>query len=139
MTSYGDGTDVDRRRAKRGSDLTIAGGVLVLSGVISVIQGVVALSNDTYLTVARQSIFHSEPSTWGWVQLVVGVVVLGTGVAVTRRAPWARPVGVTVAAISMVANFLFFPGRVFGSMLVIAVDALIIGALLAPGAFDRDD
>ena len=139
MTSYSDGTDSDRRHARRYTDLTMAGGFLVLSGVVSVIQGVIALVNDTYFTVARESIFHSDPTSWGWVQLVGGVVLAVTGIAVVRRAPWARPVALTLAGISMAANFLFFPGRVFGSMLVIAVDAIIIGILIAPGAFEREE
>jgi hypothetical protein len=139
MTSYSDRTDVDRRRERSATNLTLAGGFLVLSGVVSVVQGVIALANDTYFTVARQSIFQSNPTQWGWVQLGGGLVVLVTGIAVLRRTPWARPVALTLASISMVASFLFFPGRVFGSMIVIAVDAIIIGILLAPGAFDRED
>src|SRR4051812_41213509 len=122
MTSYSDGTDSDRRHARWDTSLTMAGGLLVLSGVVSVIQGLIALVNDTYFTVARQSPYQSAPATWGWVQLVVGVVVAATGLAVMRKASWARPVALTLAVISIAVNFLIFPGRVFGSMVVIAVD-----------------
>ena len=99
----------------------------------------IALINGTYFTVARQSIFVSDPETWGWVQLISGAVILGAGVAVIRRAPWARPVAVTLAAMSIAAQIFYFPGHVFGSMLVIAANGLVIGALTAPGVFERDD
>lgn len=112
---------------------------MVVSGGISIVQGVIALVNDTYFTVARQSIFVSDPETWGWVQLVSGAGILLAGLAVLRRAPWARPVAVTLAAISMAAQIFYFPGHVFGSMRVIAANGLVIGALTAPSVFERDD
>jgi hypothetical protein len=139
MTSYSSDSDVERRVAKRSTNLTIAGVFLIISGALSVVQGVIALSTDTYFTVSRESIFQSDPTRWGWVQLVGGIVVLITGIAVLRRTPWARPVGVTLAVISMAGAFLWFPGHVFWSMIVIAVDGLVIGALMAPGVFERDD
>lgn len=139
MTGYSDEADVLRRHAQRATNLTYAGIFMVVSGGISIVQGVIALVNDTYFTVARQSIFVSEPETWGWVQLVSGAVILVAGILVMRRVPWARPVAVTLAAASMASQIFYFPGHVFGSMLVIAANGLVIGALTAPGVFERDD
>ena len=138
MTGYSDEAGVDRH-SKRATDLTYAGMFLALSGGLSIVQGVIAQVNGTYFTVARESIFASDPETWGWVQLVSGAVILVAGIAVLRRAPWARPVAVTVAALSIASQILYFPGHAFGSMLAIAVNGLVIGALTAPGVFDRDD
>jgi len=139
MTSYSDDADVERRHAQRDSSLSYAGIFLVASGALSIVQGAIALVNDTYFTVARQSIFVSDAATWGWVQLVSGAVILVAGIAVLRRAPWARPVAVTLAALSIASQIFFFPGHVFGSMLVIAANGLVIGALTAPGVFERDE
>jgi hypothetical protein len=139
MASYSDEADVERRHAQRATNLTYAGIFLVISGGISVVQGVIALVNGTYFTVARQSIFVSDPETWGWVQLISGAVILVAGVAVLRKARWARPVAVALAAISIAAQIFYFPGHVFGSMLVIAANGLVIGALTTPGVFERDE
>jgi hypothetical protein len=137
MTSYGSDADVDRLDGARATNLTIAGVVLMLSGAVHLVQGVISLVDDEYFTVSPESIFEFDPTAWGWVQLVGGIVVLVTGIAVLTRASWARPVAVAVAGISMAASFLFFPGHVFWSMLVIAIDGLVIGAVIAPGAFER--
>lgn len=139
MSSYHSETDVEYRVATRSRNLTFAGVFLILSGALNVLQGVIALVSDTYFRVSRESIFDVNVTTWGWAQLIGGVIVFVTGFAVLRRAPWARPVGVTLAVLSMAAAFFFFPGHVFWAMLVIAVDGLVIGALMAPGAFERDD
>ena len=139
MTGYSDEADVARRHAQRAKNLTYAGIFLAISGGISIVQGVIAQVNGTYFTVARQSVMVSAPETWGWVQLISGAVILVAGVAVLRRAPWARPVALALAAISMASQIFYFPGHVFGSMLVIAANGLVIGALTAPGVFERDD
>jgi len=139
MTGYSSESDVERRVATRSRNLTIAGVFLMLSGALNIVQGVIALTNDTYFRVSRESIFDFSITTWGWAQLVGGVLVLLTGAAVLRRMAWARPAAVTLAVISMAGAFMFFPGHVFWSMLVIAVDGLVIGAVLTPGVFERDD
>jgi hypothetical protein len=137
MTSYGSSTDTDRQVGARDTNLTIAGVILMLSGGVHLAQGVISLVDDEYFTVSPESIFEFDPGTWGWLQLVGGLVVLATGIAVLTRTPWARPAAVTVAGISMFTSFLFFPGHVFWSMLVIAIDGFVIGAVMAPGAFER--
>jgi uncharacterized membrane protein len=139
MTGYSDEADVARRHAQGATNLTYAGIFLVISGGISIVQGAIAQVNGTYFTVARQSIMTSDPETWGWVQLVSGAVILVAGIAVLRRAPWARPVAMALAAISIAAQIFYFPGHVFGSMLVVAANGLVIGALAAAGVFERDD
>jgi hypothetical protein len=139
MSSYHSETDVEYRVATRSRNLTFAGVFLILSGALNVVQGVIALTSDTYFTASRESIFNVNVTAWGWAQLVGGVIVFITGFAVLRRAPWSKPVGVTMAVLSMAAAFCFFPGHVFWAMLVIAIDGLVIGALMAPGAFERDD
>ena len=44
---------------------------------------------------------------------------------------WARVVGIILAAMSAVANFLFIPYYPFWSIVVIALDVFVIWALLA--------
>jgi hypothetical protein len=51
---------------------------------------------------------------------------------------WARIVGITVAALSATANFLFIPYYSFWSMVIIAVDIFVIWALAAHGREFRE-
>jgi hypothetical protein len=46
---------------------------------------------------------------------------------------WARVVGITLAALSATANFLFIPYYPFWSILIVAVNVLVIWALTAHG------
>jgi hypothetical protein len=48
-------------------------------------------------------------------------------------ATWARVVGIIVAVLSAITNFLFVPYYPFWSLLIIALDVFVIWALAAHG------
>jgi len=77
--------------------------------------------------------FSFDLTSWGWVHLIVGVLVAVAGVFVLRGAVWARTVGVAVAAVSALLNFMWLPYYPVWSILIIAVDVLVIWALTAHG------
>jgi hypothetical protein len=62
----------------------------------------------------------------GWIHLILGIIVFVAGVGLLAGQTWARVVGVVLAVISAVENFLFLPYYPFWAILVIAVDMMII-------------
>jgi hypothetical protein len=70
-------------------------------------------------------------SAWGWIHLILGVLVAAAGVCLFLGQTWAMVVGIILAAMSAVANFLFIPYYLFWSIVVIALDVFVIWALLA--------
>jgi hypothetical protein len=66
---------------------------------------------------------------WGVINIAVGALVFIAGCALFARMTWARVVGVGLAAISAVMNFLFLPRYPFWAILIIALDIYIIWAL----------
>jgi hypothetical protein len=66
----------------------------------------------------------------GWIHLGVGAVVFTAGVCLILGQLWARVLGVILALISAVENFLFIPYYPVWSLIVIAVDVFIIWALV---------
>ena len=72
-------------------------------------------------------------SQWGWVHLIIGLVVLLSGIGVFSGNLLARTVGVIAAAVSLIANFLFIPAYPLWAIAVITIDVLVIWALTAHG------
>ena len=68
-------------------------------------------------------------SSWGWVHIVIGLLVLLTGFAVLSGAAWARVVGIVLACFAVLANFLYIPYYPFWSILIIAVSLWVIHSL----------
>lgn len=107
--------------------------MLVLIGLYHAIVGLSAIIENQFFVVTDNYLFNFDVTVWGWIHMVAGVVVLLAGIGLFTGATWARVVGVIVALISGIANFLFLPYYPMWSLLIIAVDVAVIWALTAHG------
>lgn len=107
--------------------------MMMLVGVFQAIFGLVALFNDTFYVVGEEWVFQFDVTTWGWVHLIVGVVVAVAGYFVLTGAVWARTVGVLMAMISAVLTFMALPYYPIWAILIITLDVFVIWALIAHG------
>jgi len=110
-----------------------AGTVLVMIGVLHALQGLTALFNDTFYVVGQEWIFSFDVTTWGWVHLLLGILVAFAGVFIFRGAVWARTIGVLVAALSVIVNFAWLPYYPVWGLVIIALDIFVIWALTLHG------
>ncbi len=106
---------------------------MVIGGIFQAGQGLVALFNDTFYVVGQEWTFKFDITAWAWIHLIMGVVVVVAGVFVFRGAVWARAVGIAVAAVSAVLNFMWLPYYPIWSILIISLDVLVIWALSVHG------
>lgn len=114
--------------------LTVFAGVMmIMLGVFQAIQGVVALFNDTLYVAGQKWVFQFDITSWGWIHLIVGALVAVAGFFVFRGAVWARAVGIGIAAIGAVLNFMWLPYYPLWAMLIIALDVFVIWALAVHG------
>ncbi|MCZ7631085.1 MAG: hypothetical protein M5U19_19480 [Microthrixaceae bacterium] len=110
-----------------------AGVMLVVVGFFQTCAGVVALLEDEFFVVGPEWTFKSDVTTWGWIHLLVGIVVLISGFGIFTGNVAARTVGVIVAGVSAAVNFLWLPWYPIWATIVIALDVAIIWALTAHG------
>jgi hypothetical protein len=71
--------------------------------------------------------------TWGWIELIVGLLVAYAGWAVFSGRTWERVVGIILASLSAIANFLFIPYYPVWAILIIVLDVFVIWALAVHG------
>lgn len=107
--------------------------MMMMIGAFQAIQGVVALANETFYVVGEKYVFQFDITTWGWVHLILGVVVAVAGYFVLQAAVWARTVGVVVSVVSALANFAWMPYYPVWSILIIALNVFVIWALTVRG------
>lgn len=109
-----------------------AGVILLVSGIFSAIQGLVALVGPSaYYAVANGYLFLFDTTGWGWWNLMIGVLVILTAISLFVGATWARVVAVVLVILSAVVQMLLVPAQPWWSFIVIAIDVLVIYALLA--------
>jgi len=52
----------------------------------------------------RNYLFQFDVTTWGWIHLIVGVIVAFAGWGLLSGRIWARVVAITLAVLSAIAN-----------------------------------
>jgi hypothetical protein len=132
-------TDSSYREAKPLSGwaigaLSFAASIMIVIGFFQVIAGLTAIFDDEFYVVAQNYVFDLDPSAWGWIHLILGVVVLFAGFGLFAGKAWAGVVALTLAMLTAVANFFVIPYYPFWSILVIALSVWVIWALTRPGA-----
>jgi hypothetical protein len=112
-----------------------AGILMIIGGVFNAMEGIVALARNEIYVATPRYLFAFDLTTWGWIQLILGIVVAIAGVGVITGQLWGRLVGITLAALSMLANFAFIPYYPLWSLSIIALNVFVIWALCV---YNRD-
>lgn len=110
-----------------------AGVMLVITGFLQAVAGIVAVVDDEFYVVGQEWAFKLDVSTWGWVHLAIAAVLIVSGFGVFAGNVLARVVGVLVASVSAVVAFAWLPWYPVWAIIIIAVDVSVIWALTAHG------
>jgi hypothetical protein len=113
--------------------ILFAGIMMIMAGFFQALTGLVAIFENEFYVATRSYLFQFDATTWGWVHLLLGLVVALAGFAVLGGRTWGRVVGITLAVLSAVANFAFIPYYPFWSLIIIALDIFVIWALATRG------
>jgi hypothetical protein len=114
--------------------IAFAGCMVLLIGFFQVIAGLAAIINDDFFVVTRNYTFDLDTTVWGWLHLLLGLLLVATGFGLFARQAWAGVTAIFLASLSAVANFFFIPYYPFWAIVVIALDIWVIWALTRPGA-----
>jgi hypothetical protein len=110
-----------------------AGAIMLIVGIFQGLAGLAAIFDDSFFVVGDNYAFKVDTTTWGWIHLILGVILVIAGIAIYSGAVWARTIGVFLAILSAVANFFFIPYYPVWAVLIIALDIAIIWALVVYG------
>ncbi|KOV86605.1 membrane protein [Streptomyces sp. NRRL WC-3618] len=122
--------------AGAGGLVTFAGVLLFIAGILDLFRGIMAIADDDVYVSTPNYVFKFDLTSWGWIQLVLGVIAMSVSAGLFSRATWARVVGVGIAGLLIIANFLSIPYYPVWSLTLIALYAFVIWALCVVG---RDD
>ncbi|HEX2426109.1 MAG TPA: hypothetical protein VHM47_09530 [Actinomycetota bacterium] len=121
-----DEMDLEERSTGWTRFATIAIGI---AGTWNVLLGVGALTKRPYFN--EHGLLYDNLTFWGWVWLVIGALQILTAILVARRSTAGKALALIGASSSMVVWFFSLGDRTFASILVIALDVLVLYALTA--------
>jgi hypothetical protein len=119
--------------------IVFAGVIMVISGAFDVIAGLVALFKDNYYLVRSDGlVVNVDYTAWGWVHLLLGVVLAAVGIGAMAGQTWARVVGVVIVSLNAIVQFAFLAAYPFWSTILIALNIFVIYALVVHGREARE-
>jgi hypothetical protein len=114
--------------------IVFASMMMILVGSFQMIQGLVALFDDGFYLVGEEGlVVDVDYNVWGTVHVLLGALLLLSGLGVLTGNLAARTVGVVLAGLSALANMAFIGAYPVWSLLIITVDVLVIYALIVHG------
>ena len=133
MTSAGESTSDARGRRTSNRAAVVVGQfaavMLLATASVEVLQGVEALRSGELLATSGDQVYEIDLTVWGWIHVVIGILLVAVAVGILRRRSWGQVTGLVVAGLSMLANFAFLPYYPWWSVVSIAFGALVVWAL----------
>jgi hypothetical protein len=108
-----------------------AGVMMVLLGCLNFFYGLAAVLNDDVVVVGGHGAIIADLTAWGWVTMIVAVILVLTGRGLLTGAEWARWVGVLVVGLNAIEQVWIFPAAPLWAFLIILLDVMIIYNLTA--------
>jgi hypothetical protein len=120
----------DSREVVAGWGTTFAGTMMMIVGFFQFFQGLVAVINGNQFFVTTPNyVFQLNVTTWGWIHLVLGAVIAVAGLFIFTGNIVARSLGMLLAGLQALANFVWLPYSPLWSIIIIAIDVFIIWSL----------
>lgn len=113
--------------------MAFSAALLIVAGLFNVIIGLVALFNRAYYVVGPNGALVFSLVGWGWLHLIIGIIAVIIGATLFTGIMWARIATVVIAGLSALAHLAFLGAFPIWSLIVIAIDVLVIWSVTVHG------
>jgi hypothetical protein len=113
--------------------IAFAGVMMIMIGIFQAVDGIVGILDDDFYFAGQNYTYELSTTAWGWIHLILGIIVVLAGIGLFTGNMAARIVAVTLAVLSSIANFLWLPYYPVWSIIVIALNVTVIWAVTAHG------
>ena len=118
---------------------TFAAILVILAGSFNIIDGLVAITDKNSVAAGGNVDLPitDKVNNWGWLILIIGIIMVLAGFALISGSTWARAVVIIVASVSALAQLAYMRHFPEASFLMIIVDVLVIYGVAVHGG--RED
>ncbi|MFC8954005.1 hypothetical protein ACFT8P_15455 [Streptomyces sp. NPDC057101] len=116
-----------------------AGVLMLITGFMDILQGITGIAKDDVYTRVGDYVFKFNLTTWGWIHLILGVILVIVGAGILKGAEWGRITGIALASLNVLLHFLYLPYQPWWALFSMAVSIFVIWALASNDAYGRDE
>ena len=111
--------------------ITFAAVMLAISGGLNFFYGLIAAINDEWVVFGNRADVYLDVSAWGWIHMILGIVMILTALGLFAGQGWARWVGIFFVMINAFGQVAWMSTYPIWSILIITLDIIIIYQLTA--------
>lgn len=111
--------------------VVFAGVMMVLIGFLNFFYGLAAIVNDEVVVVGGHGAIIADLTAWGWVTLILAIILVLTALGLFVGAEWARWTAVFFVTLNAIEQVWIFPAAPLWAFIVILLDVIIIYNLTA--------
>lgn len=119
--------------------VVFAGAVMMITGLVNVFEGFIALFSDERLVITRENLIIVDVTAWGWIILIFGLILIGVGACLLMAQTWARIAAIVLVCLHAVTQVAWLGAYPVWGLLMIALDLLVLFALTARWSGVRDE
>ncbi|WP_318213871.1 hypothetical protein [Streptomyces sp. SCL15-6] len=119
----------DSRSAWASGGVVFAGVLMLIEGIFGIFNGIAAIAKDDVYASVGDYVFKFSLTSWGWIHLILGILLALTGLGVLKGAGWARGLGVGLTALFVILQFMWLPYTPLWAIISIGVGVFVIWAL----------
>ncbi len=125
--------DISGGELAAGIGVMFAATLMIVGGIMQVFQAISAIANDEFFVTLPNYVVTLDVSTWGWIHLVFGILVVISGMSLYSGSRAAAIFALVLAVLSAIANFGFIPYYPVWALFIVAVDVFVIWAIARSG------
>ena len=111
--------------------------MMVIIGAIDFFEGLIAVIRGHYYVVAASQVIVFDTTTWGWITMILGIILVLVGLGLAGGAGWARWVSIFLISFSLIEQLAWLGSSQY-TLWTLTVIALMIMVLFALTARWRD-
>jgi hypothetical protein len=104
--------------------------LLLLTGVFAIFEGLITLANDRYRAVVTENAFVFTGTGWGWLNLLLGILLVGAAVALLTWQEWSRLAGVATAGLMTIVQMIYLSISPIWGLIMVLLSILALYGLV---------
>jgi hypothetical protein len=112
--------------------------MMIVVGTMSALNGLIAIIDDEVYLVGNQNVWALDISGWGWIHLILGIIVVLAAFSLLQGAIWARLVAAILAGLSIITQVGMIQAYPFWAIAMIGICIAVIFSVCTMGRADEE-